>query len=162
VGLARELEDVPQFQRAFIASAFREGWGLYAESLGRRSASCIATRRRGSDVLASEYFRAVRLVVDTGCTRWGGRGNAPRVLRRARPSQSLAEVDRYIARPAQALGYKLGQLKILELRDRAQKALGARFDLRRFTTRCCATARCRWTCWRSRSMRTSPRPGRRE
>ena len=83
--------------------------------------------------LASERFRAVRLVVDTGLHAMGwSREQAREYFTAHAPSQSLAEIDRYIAQPAQALAYKLGQLKILELRDRAQKALGARFDLRAF------------------------------
>jgi uncharacterized protein (DUF885 family) len=83
--------------------------------------------------LASERFRAVRLVVDTGLHAMGwSRDRARDYFAAHAPSQSLAEVDRYIARPAQALAYKLGQLKIVELRDRARQALGSRFDLRQF------------------------------
>jgi uncharacterized protein (DUF885 family) len=133
VGLARELEDVPQFQRAFFASAFSEGWGLYAESLGTTLGVVYRDPPTRFGRLASERFRAVRLVVDTGLHAMGwSRERAREYFAAHAPSQSMAEVDRYIARPAQALGYKLGQLKILELRDRAQKALGARFDLRTF------------------------------
>jgi len=133
VGLARELEGVPQFQRAFTASAFAEGWGLYAESLGTTLGVVYRDPPTRFGRLASERFRAVRLVVDTGLHAMGwSRERAREYFTAHAPSQSLAEVDRYIARPAQALGYKLGQLKILELRDRAQTALGSRFDLRVF------------------------------
>jgi len=133
VGLARELDGVPQFQRAFSASAFAEGWGLYAESLGTTLGVVYRDPPTRFGRLASERFRAVRLVVDTGLHAMGwSRDRAREYFTAHAPSQSLAEVDRYIAMPAQALGYKLGQLKILELRDRAQKALGARFDLRVF------------------------------
>ncbi|HET9272249.1 MAG TPA: DUF885 domain-containing protein [Vicinamibacterales bacterium] len=133
VGLARELEGVPQFQRAFNASAFAEGWGLYAESLGTTLGVVYRDPPTRFGRLASERFRAVRLVVDTGLHAMGwSRERAREYFTAHAPSQSLAEVDRYIAMPAQALGYKLGQLKILELRDRAQKALGSRFDLRVF------------------------------
>jgi prolyl oligopeptidase len=133
VGLARELEGVPQFQRAFSASAFSEGWGLYAESLGTTLGVVYRDPPTRFGRLDSERFRAVRLVVDTGIHAMGwSRERAREYFTAHAPSQSLAEVDRYIARPAQALGYKLGQLKIVELRDRAQTALGPRFDLREF------------------------------
>jgi uncharacterized protein (DUF885 family) len=133
VGLARELEGVPQFQRSFSASAFAEGWGLYAESLGTTLGVVYRDPPTRFGRLASEQFRAVRLVVDTGLHAMGwSRDRARDYFAAHVPSQSLAEVDRYIAMPAQALGYKLGQLEILELRDRAQKALGSRFDLREF------------------------------
>jgi uncharacterized protein (DUF885 family) len=133
VGLARELENVPHFQRAFAASAFSEGWALYAEGLGSTLGVVYRDPPTRFGRLASERFRAVRLVVDTGLHAMGWtRDRAREYFAAHAPSQSLAEVDRYIAMPAQALGYKLGQLKILELRDRAQKALGARFDLRVF------------------------------
>jgi uncharacterized protein (DUF885 family) len=133
VGLARELEGVPQFQRALQASAFSEGWGLYAESLGTTLGVVYRDPTTRFGRLASERFRAVRLVVDTGLHAMGwSRERAREYFAAHVPSQSLAEVDRYIAMPAQALSYKLGQLKILELRDRAEKALGGRFDLREF------------------------------
>ena len=83
--------------------------------------------------LASERFRAVRLVVDTGLHAKGWtRDQARTYFQQNAPSQSLAEVDRYIARPGQALSYKLGELKIQELRRRSEQALGPRFDIRRF------------------------------
>jgi uncharacterized protein (DUF885 family) len=133
VGLARELEGVPTFQRSVSASAFSEGWALYAESLGATLGVVYRDPPTRFGRLASERFRAVRLVVDTGLHAMGwSRDRAREYFAAHAPSQSLAEVDRYIARPAQALAYKLGQLKIVELRDRAQQALGARFDLRQF------------------------------
>jgi uncharacterized protein (DUF885 family) len=133
VGLARELEGVPTFRRSFGASAFTEGWGLYAEGLGTTLGVVYRDPPTRFGRLASERFRAVRLVVDTGLHAMGwSRDRAREYFTAHAPSQSLAEVDRYIARPAQALGYKLGQLKILELRDRTQTALGSRFDLREF------------------------------
>jgi uncharacterized protein (DUF885 family) len=83
--------------------------------------------------LASEQFRAVRLVVDTGLHAMGwSRDRARAYFAEHAPSQSLAEVDRYIARPGQALAYKLGELKIKELRARAERELGTRFDIRDF------------------------------
>ena len=133
VGLARELEGVPAFQRSFSASAFSEGWGLYAEGLGSSLGVVYRDPPTRFGRLASEYFRAVRLVVDTGLHAKGwSRDQARDYFSTHVPSQSLAEVDRYIARPGQALGYKLGQLKILELREKAQKALGTRFDIQAF------------------------------
>jgi uncharacterized protein (DUF885 family) len=133
VGLSRELEGVPQFQRSFSASAFAEGWALYAEGLGATLGVVYRDPPTRFGRLASERFRAVRLVVDTGLHAMGwSRERAREYFAAHAPSQSLAEVDRYIAMPAQALGYKLGQLKILELRERAEKALGSRFDLRLF------------------------------
>jgi uncharacterized protein (DUF885 family) len=130
--LARELAGVPAFQRAFSAAAFGEGWALYAEGLGSELGVYRDPATRFGR-LASEYFRAVRLVVDTGIHSMGWtRERARTYFAEHVPSQSLAEVDRYIARPGQALAYKLGQLKILELRERARTALGDRFDLKAF------------------------------
>jgi len=132
VGLAREIPGIPDFRRAYAASAFSEGWALYAESLGKEIGIYRdPTTRFGQ--LASEQFRAVRLVVDTGIHAMGwSRDRAREYFSLHAPAQSLAEVDRYIARPGQALAYKLGQLKILELRRKAEKTLGARFDIREF------------------------------
>jgi uncharacterized protein (DUF885 family) len=131
--LAREMTGVPSFQRAFSSSAFGEGWALYAEGLGSDLGAVYREPSTRFGRLASEYFRAVRLVVDTGIHAKGwSREQAREYFRAHVPSQSIAEVDRYIARPGQALAYKLGQLKIVEMRDRARAALGDRFDLRRF------------------------------
>ena len=130
--LGREMPDVPAFQRAFNAAAFGEGWALYAEGLGADLGVYRDPPTRFGR-LASEYFRAVRLVVDTGIHSMGWTRDQARAYFSSRvPSQSLAEVDRYIARPGQALAYKMGQLKILELRDRARAALGDRFEIRAF------------------------------
>jgi len=132
VGLARELPGIPEFRRAYGASAFSEGWALYAESLGKEIGVYRDPSTRFGQ-LASEQFRAVRLVVDTGIHAMGwSRDRAREYFALHAPAQSLAEVDRYIARPGQALAYKLGQLKILELRRKAEKTLGARFDIREF------------------------------
>ena len=133
VALARELENVPAFRRVFSASAFAEGWALYAESLGGELGTVYRDPATRFGRLASEMFGAVRLVVDTGIHMQGwSREQARTYLAAHVPGQSLAEVDRYIARPAQALGYKLGELRIRELRRRAEQALGSRFDIRSF------------------------------
>ncbi len=132
IGIARELQGLPEFRKVFNAAAFSEGWGLYAESLGPElGVYREPTTRFGQ--LASEQFRAVRLVVDTGLHAMGwSRERAREYFSLHVPGQSLAEVDRYIARPGQALAYKLGELKIKELRRKAEQALGARFDIREF------------------------------
>jgi uncharacterized protein (DUF885 family) len=132
VGLARELQGLPEFRKVFTAAAFSEGWGLYAESLGAElGVYAEPTTKFGQ--LASEQFRAARLVVDTGLHAMGwSRDRAREYFALHVPAQSLAEIDRYIARPGQALAYKLGELKIRELRARAEKALGPRFDVRQF------------------------------
>lgn len=83
--------------------------------------------------LASERFRAARLVIDTGIHSMGWtREQAQDYLRAHAPTQALSEVDRYISWPGQALSYKLGQLKIVELRRKAERELGAKFDVRDF------------------------------
>jgi uncharacterized protein (DUF885 family) len=133
VGLARELEGVPTFRTVFQATAFSEGWGLYAESLGRMLGTVYRDPPTRFGQLASERFRAVRLVVDTGIHAKGWtRDQARTYFQQNAPSQSLAEVDRYIANPGQALAYKIGELKIKDLRRRAEQALGPRFDIREF------------------------------
>jgi uncharacterized protein (DUF885 family) len=132
IGIARELQGLPEFRKVFTAAAFSEGWALYAESLGAElGVYADPTTKFGQ--LTSEQFRAVRLVVDTGLHAMGwSRDRAREYFALHVPAQSLAEVDRYIARPGQALAYKLGELKIKELRRRAEQALGSRFDVRQF------------------------------
>ena len=132
IGIARELQGLPEFRKVFTAAAFSEGWGLYAESLGSQlGVYGNPTTKFGQ--LASEQFRAVRLVVDTGLHAMGwSRDRAREYFVLHVPGQSLAEIDRYIARPGQALAYKMGELKITELRRRAEKALGPKFDIRQF------------------------------
>jgi uncharacterized protein (DUF885 family) len=129
VGLAREIEGIPEFRRVFRSAAFTEGWALYAESLGGELGVYREPANRFGQ-LASEQFRAVRLVVDTGIHAMGwSRDRARAYFAEHVPAQSLAEVDRYIARPGQALAYKLGELEIARLRRKAEGALGSRFDV---------------------------------
>jgi uncharacterized protein (DUF885 family) len=131
--IARELEGLPEFRRVFATTAFGEGWALYAESLGSELGTVYRDPASKFGQLASEQFRAVRLVVDTGMhARGWSRERAREYFMRHAPAQSVAEIDRYIAWPGQALAYKVGQLKIRELRTRAEQQLGPKFDVRAF------------------------------
>jgi uncharacterized protein (DUF885 family) len=132
VSIAQELPDVHPFHRTLQFNAYAEGWALYSELLGKEVGFY---EDPASDLgrLQSELFRAVRLVVDTGVhyKRWTRQQMIDYFnLHFGDPQET--EVDRYIAWPGQALGYKLGQLKILELRERAKSKLGGKFDLRAF------------------------------
>jgi uncharacterized protein (DUF885 family) len=135
IALAKELEDIPPFRRQLYVDAFGEGWGLYAERLGLE-AGFYTDPYRNFGRLTYEMWRACRLVVDTGLHAQGWtreRAIAYMAERTALSHHEVAtEVDRYISWPGQALAYKVGELKIRELRERAEKALGPRFDVRRF------------------------------
>ncbi len=129
--LARALP-LPEFRRFYVNSAYAEGWGLYAESLGTQLGIYRDPPSRFGQ-LASERFRAVRLVVDTGLHAMGWtRERSIDYFKTHAPDESLAEVDRYISWPGQALSYKMGQLKIRQLRAEAEHKLGSRFDIREF------------------------------
>ena len=135
IALQQEVEIAP-FRRHFTGfTAFTEGWGLYAESLGRDMGLYNTPERRMGE-LSYQMWRAARLVVDTGIHALGW--DKARAVQFMRDNTALteanidAEVNRYISWPGQALGYMIGRLKILELRARAETALGAKFDLRRF------------------------------
>jgi len=123
---------LPEIRKFYRNSAYGEGWALYAESLGSQLGVYRDVYSRFGQ-LASERFRAVRLVVDTGIHEDGWtRQQAIEFFRQHAPDISLAEVDRYIAWPGQALSFKIGQLRIRGLRTLAEQQLGARFDVRDF------------------------------
>jgi uncharacterized protein (DUF885 family) len=135
IALQQEL-DLPPFRRNFASfTAFTEGWGLYAESLGTEMGLYDTPARRMGQ-LSYQMWRAARLVVDTGIHAMGW--DKARAVAFMRANTALtdanidAEVNRYISWPGQALGYMIGNIRIRELRGRAQRELGGRFDLRRF------------------------------
>jgi uncharacterized protein (DUF885 family) len=134
-GLQRELQGLPTFRRILGFTAFSEGWALYAERLAAEMGA-FPTPLDDLGRLRAEMFRAARLVVDTGLhyKRWG-REEAIDYLREhtgLADSAVIAEVDRYLVMPGQALAYKVGMNEILRLREKARAELGARFDIRRF------------------------------
>ncbi|HTT19451.1 MAG TPA: DUF885 domain-containing protein [Candidatus Sulfotelmatobacter sp.] len=136
LSIQQQLEGLPKFRQHGLGfNAYVEGWALYAEQLGKEVGfyqDPVSDYGR----LSSELFRAVRLVVDTGIHAKGW--SRDQVVEFFRKSGAVdeptiqSETDRYISWPAQALSYKLGQLKFRELRERAQRELGPKFDLRKF------------------------------
>ena len=135
IGIAMELQNVPQFQKLAEYTAYTEGWGLYSELLPKEM-GFYQDPYSDFGRLVMELWRACRLVVDTGIHfyKWT-RERAIQYLKETTPNSDgeiVNGVERYIVMPGQATAYKIGMRKILELRKRAQGALGERFDLREF------------------------------
>jgi uncharacterized protein (DUF885 family) len=135
IALSFEMQGVPFFRRVIPFTAFSEGWALYAERLAAEQ-GFHPTPLDHVGQLQAELFRAARLVVDTGlhAKRWTREQAIEWMARNTGLPESdvVAEVERYIVDPGQACGYKIGQLEILRLRERARGALGPAFDLREF------------------------------
>jgi len=135
ISIAREQKDLPKFRRFGGYTAYSEGWGLYAESLGP-DLGMYTDPYQYFGRLEGELFRAIRLVVDTGLHSkgWTREQVLAYIDENSATSEArrVAETERYMAIPGQALAYKIGQLRISALRARAEKELGPRFDIRKF------------------------------
>jgi uncharacterized protein (DUF885 family) len=135
LSIAQELDELPPVRQQASYTAFSEGWALYSERLGK-DIGFYKDPYSDYGRLQDEMLRAIRLVVDTGfhAKRWT-RDQVVQYFHDHSAQDEVevqSETDRYIAWPGQALAYKLGQLKILELRDRAKRELDSRFDIRAF------------------------------
>ncbi len=135
ISIAQELTGIPEFRKHSYYTAYTEGWGLYSEHLGK-DVGFYQDPYSDYGRLEADIWRAIRLVVDTGVhsQHWSRQQMVDYFHDHSAIDETnvQAEVDRYIAWPAQALGYKIGQLKFLELRAKAEKALGPKFDLKAF------------------------------
>ncbi|HTZ74493.1 MAG TPA: DUF885 domain-containing protein [Candidatus Aquilonibacter sp.] len=135
ISLAQEMTDMPEFRKQLGYTAYVEGWALYAESLGREIGFYTDPYSKFG-YLSAQMWRAVRLVVDTGIHSEGWTREQAIQYFEENTGQphlnAVVEIDRYLVWPGQALGYKIGQLKILELRHDAEQRLGNRFDIRKF------------------------------
>ncbi len=135
IAIAQEQEELPWFRRFGGYGAFTEGWGLYAESLGEEMGFYQDPYSKFGQ-LTYEMWRAIRLVVDTGmhALGWSRQQAIDFFLENAGKAEHdiVVEVDRYIVWPGQALAYKIGELKIKELRRTAEEELGEAFDIRAF------------------------------
>jgi uncharacterized protein (DUF885 family) len=137
ISIQQELEELPRFRRFDGFTAFTEGWGLYAESLGKEL-GVYTDPYQYFGALNAELWRAIRLVVDTGLHSKGW--TRQQVLdymyanSAVKEARAVSEAERYMAIAGQALAYKIGQLKIKELRERAEAELGEQFDVKGFHT----------------------------
>ena len=135
ISLTQENEDLPSFRRALWYSAYGEGWALYSESLGKEL-GLYEDPYQYFGMLSAEMHRAIRLVVDTGLHSKGWSREKAIEYSLANEAEGeasiIAEIERYMAIPGQALSYKIGQLKIRELRARAEEELGGEFDIKEF------------------------------
>jgi uncharacterized protein (DUF885 family) len=150
IAIAQTLPELPPFRQQAFFSAYQEGWALYAERLGK-DIGFYQDPYSDYGRLAGEMLRAVRLVTDTGVhyKHWSRQQIVDFFHEHSSEDEPdvQAETDRYIAWPAQALGYKLGQLEILKLRVQAQKELGSKYDIRAFHDEILKAARCHSMCW---------------
>ncbi len=135
ISIAQELTGLPDFRKHLFYTAYTEGWGLYAERLGK-DVGLYQDPYNDFGRLEADIFRAIRLVVDTGvhAQHWTREQMIDYFHAHSGLDEATvqAETDRYVAWPGQALGYKVGQLKLLELRGHAEQALGPKFDLKAF------------------------------
>ncbi|KFN50689.1 DUF885 domain-containing protein [Arenimonas composti] len=135
IAIQQEIEDLPAFRRFGGYTAFAEGWALYAESLGKEM-GLFEDPYQWYGRLSDEQLRAMRLVVDTGLHYYGWTREQAIDYMKANSSMAesdiVAEVERYIAMPGQALAYKVGQREIRSLREEAERELGDRFDVKAF------------------------------
>jgi uncharacterized protein (DUF885 family) len=135
IAIQQELTDIPKFRRFGGETAYAEGWGLYSETIGKEL-GVLKDPYMYFGELQNELWRAIRLVVDTGfhSKGWTREQVIAYMLENSAASETdaVSEAERYMAIPGQALAYKTGQMKITELRARAEKALGDKFDIKAF------------------------------
>jgi uncharacterized protein (DUF885 family) len=138
ISIQQESQDLPKFRKILWNSAFGEGWALYTESLGKEL-GLYTDPYQYFGMLSEEMHRAIRLVVDVGIHSkgWTREEAIQYSLDREAESEDniTSEIERYMASPGQAVSYKIGQLKILALRSKAEKELGKKFDIREFHTK---------------------------